>query len=93
METLYNKEKKLETVLEKLKNLSNSPNADTGELEQLYIEKNQLQSEKLEIEQKFNDLILKYNELKKHVEKMEKEQKKTREMQDRFSQDIEELGE
>ena len=39
METLYNKEKKLETVLEKLKNLSNSPNADTGELEQLYIEK------------------------------------------------------
>ena len=64
MESLYNKEKKLETVLEKLKNLSGPSSIYEGELEQLYVEKNQLQSEKIEIEGKYNDLLLKYNELK-----------------------------
>ena len=50
METLYNKEKRLETVLEKLKNLNSLPSVHTRDLEQLYVEKNQLQSEKIEIE-------------------------------------------
>ena len=45
MDSLYNKEKKLETVLKKLKSLSGSPSIYEGELEQLYFEKNQLQSE------------------------------------------------
>ena len=44
MDSLYNKEKKLETVLKKLKSLSGSPSIYEGELEQLYFEKNQLQS-------------------------------------------------
>ena len=78
MEILYNKEKKLETVLEKLKNLSGSPSVYEGELEQLYVEKNQLQSEKIEIEGKYNDLLLKYNELKEQIKKMEEEQKKNK---------------
>ena len=69
MESLYNKEKKLETVLEKLKNLSGSPSVYEGELEQLYVEKNQLQSEKIEIEGKYNNLLLKYSELKDQIKK------------------------
>ena len=44
METLYNKEKRLEIVLEKLKTLSSSPNSYTGEINEIYEEKNQLQS-------------------------------------------------
>ena len=75
MESLYNKEKKLEIVLEKLKSLGGPPNTYEGELEQLYEEKNQLQSEKIEIEGKYNNLLLKFNELKSQVRKMEEEQK------------------
>ena len=65
MEILYNKEKRLETILEKLKNLSSSPNIYKNDFELLNVEKNQLQSEKTELENKYKDLLLKYNELKK----------------------------
>jgi len=75
MENLHIKEKRLETVLEKLKNLGSSPSVHTGELDQLYAEKNQLQSEKMEIETKYNDLVLKYDELKNQLKKMQEEQK------------------
>ena len=60
METLNTKEKRLENVLEKLKNLSDLPSINTEELDQIYAEKNQLQSEKIEVEKKYNDLLLKY---------------------------------
>ena len=55
MENLYIKEKRLQSVLEKLKNLSNLPNAHTQEANRILVEKNQLQSEKIEIEKKYND--------------------------------------
>ena len=45
MESLYIKEKRLQSVLEKLKNLSNLPNARTHEIDKILVEKNQLQSE------------------------------------------------
>ena len=76
MESLYNKEKKLETVLEKLKNLGNLPITNTQELEQIYAEKNQLQSEKIELENKYNDLVSKYNELKNQIKKWKRNRKK-----------------
>ena len=69
METLYNKEKKLETVLEKLVNLSRSSESSTEEVNNLYLEKNQLQSEKNEIEVKYNQLIAEYSALKKNWKK------------------------
>ena len=56
MESLNNKEKRLETVLEKLRNLSSSPSVHSTELDQLYAEKTQLQSEKTEIERIISSL-------------------------------------
>ena len=76
MESLYIKEKRLQSVLEKLKNLSNIPNVHTQESDRILVEKNQLQSEKIEIEKKYNDLLLKYADLKSHLKKIEDDQKK-----------------
>ena len=59
MESLYSKEKRLETILDKLKSLSGSTTVQTSEIEQLSEEKNQLQSEKIELEIKYNDLFSK----------------------------------
>ena len=52
MESLYIKEKRLQSVLEKLKSISDLPNLHAKGLEQIYEEKNQLQSEKQAIEKK-----------------------------------------
>ena len=58
MENIYSKEKKLETVLEKLTNLSRSSKSYANSIDDLYVEKNQLQSEKNEIESKYKQLLL-----------------------------------
>ena len=76
MESLYIKEKRLQSVLEKLKSISDLPNLHAKGLEQIYEEKNQLQSEKQEIEKKYNNLLLKFKDLKDHLKKVEEEQKK-----------------
>ena len=60
MESLYIKEKKLQSVLEKLKNLSYLPNAHTQEVDKILVEKNQLQSEKIEIERISFSLFLRF---------------------------------
>ena len=65
MENLHNKEQRLETALEKLKNLTNSFPAGQNEIDSLNVEKNQLQSEKNEIEIKYNQLLTEYDNLKK----------------------------
>ena len=49
MENLHNKEQRLETALEKLKNLTNSFPAGQNDIDSLNVEKNQLQSEKNEL--------------------------------------------
>ena len=85
MENLYIKEKRLQSVLEKLKNLSNLPNAHTQEADRILVEKNQLQSEKIEIEKKYNDLLLKYDDLKNHLKKIENDQKKNKKLQEQFN--------
>jgi hypothetical protein len=58
MENLYNKEKKLQSVLEKLSNLSKAPKVGENSIDDLYVEKNQLQSEKNEIESKYKQLLI-----------------------------------
>ena len=93
MENLYIKEKRLQSVLDKLKNLGNLPNANTQEIDRILVEKNQLQSEKIEIEKKYNDLLLKYADLKSHLKKIEDDKKKNKKLQEQFNQDIDELGE
>ena len=53
MESLYNKEKKLETALNRLESLSKSSTGYLGEINDLYEEKNQLKIEK-KMKQKIN---------------------------------------
>ena len=67
MENLYIKEKRLETALEKLKDLSNSNYGGKDDINNLNVEKNQLQSEKNEIERKYNQLLSEYDNLKKSL--------------------------
>ena len=93
MESLYNKEKRLETVLEKLINLSRSSKNYAGGIDDLYVEKNQLQSEKSEIESKYKQLLLEYNNLKQKLKILENKYSKKKQLQEQFSQDINELGE
>ena len=93
MESIYNKEKKLETVLEKLTNLSRSSKSYVDSIDDLYLEKNQLQSEKNEIESKYKQLLLEYNNLKQKLKILEDKYSKKKQLQEQFSQDINELGE
>ena len=92
MENLYIKEKRLENALEKLKNLSSSYSGDQNEISDLYVEKNQLQSEKNEIARKYKQLLSEYNNLKKRLDQIQEENSKKQKLQDRFNQDIDELG-
>ena len=71
MENIYSKEKKLETVLEKLTNLSRSSKSYANSIDDLYVEKNQLQSEKNENESKYKQLLLEYNNLKQKLKTLE----------------------
>jgi len=93
MESLYSKEKKLETVLEKLTNLSRSSKSYPNSIDDLYVEKNQLQSEKNETESKYKQLLLEYNNLKQKLKILENKYLKKKQLQEQFSQDINELGE
>ena len=93
MENLYIKEKRLENALEKLKNLSSSYSGDQNEISDLYVEKNQLQSEKNEIESKYTQLLLEYKNLKQKLKILEDKYLKKKQLQEQFSQDINELGE
>ena len=67
MENLYSKEQRLETALEKLKNLSPSFSTGDSDINSLSVEKNQLQSEKDQIERKYNQLLSEYDTLKKKI--------------------------
>ena len=93
MENLYIKEKRLETALEKLKSLSSSYSGGQNEINDLYVEKNQLQSEKTETESKYEQLLLEYNNLKQKLKILEDKYSKKKQLQEQFSQDINELGE
>ena len=93
MENIYSKEKKLETVLEKLTNLSRSSKSYVNSIDDLYVEKNQLQSEKNETESKYKQLLLEYNNLKQKLKILEDKYSKKKQLQEQFSQDINELGE
>jgi|TARA_B100000579_G_scaffold395640_1_gene373839 uncharacterized coiled-coil DUF342 family protein len=92
MENLYNKEKKLETALNKLKILSETPSNYLGKINDLYDEKNQLEIEKKEAENKYNQLIDEHSNLKKKLKELEKETMKNKKLQDELNQDINELS-
>ena len=93
MESLYSKEKKLKAVLEQLTNLGRSSKSYANNIDDLYVEKNQLQSEKNETESKYKQLLLEYNNLKQKLKILEDKYSKKKQLQEQFSQDINELGE
>ena len=93
MENIYSKEKKLKAVLEKLTNLSRSSKSYVDSIDDLYVEKNQLQSEKNEIESKYKQLLLENDNLKQKLKILEDKYLKKKQLQEQFSQDIDELGE
>ena len=93
METIYNKEKKLETALSKLKSLSENSLSNLGEINDLYEEKNQLEIEKREAENKYNQLITEHQDLKKKLKSIEETTEKNKRMEDELNQDIKQLSE
>tara|TARA_Y100001970_G_scaffold218168_1_gene267504 strand:- start:2221 stop:2544 length:324 start_codon:yes stop_codon:yes gene_type:complete len=92
METLYNKEKKLETALSRLKSLSENPSGNASEINDLYEEKNQLEIEKREAENKYNQLITEHQDLKKKLKAIEETTEKNKRMEDELNQDIKQLS-
>ena len=92
METIYNKEKKLETALSKLKSLSKSSPSDLGEIKDLYEEKNQLEIEKKAVENKYNELIKEHQNLKIKLKSIEEKNGKNKKAEDEFNQEIRELS-
>tara|TARA_E500000331_G_C16788899_1_gene511426 strand:- start:211 stop:534 length:324 start_codon:yes stop_codon:yes gene_type:complete len=93
METLYNKEKKLETALSKLKSLSENPSASASEIHDLYEEKNQLEIEKREAENKYKQLITEHQDLKKKLRAIEESTERNKKIEDELNQDIKQLSE
>ena len=92
MENLYNKEKKLEIALSRLRTLSESPISYSGEINDLYEEKNQLEIEKSESENKYKQLLLEHDNLKKKLKTLEEQTMKNKKLQDELNQDINELS-
>ncbi len=92
METLYNKEKKLETALNRLKSLSENSTGNLGEINDLYEEKNQLEIEKQEAENKFSQLIVEHENLKKKLKNLEERNAKNKRAEDEFNQEIRQLS-
>ena len=75
MNSVIEKEKKLNSALAKLKNL-NLKNPDIKKnIENLSNQKNQLEIEKQEIEEKYKSLISDYNDLSKKLDEFQNQQK------------------
>ena len=70
MNSVVEKEKKLNLALTKLKNL-NFKNSDKKNIEKLSIQKNQLEIEKQELEEKFKNLTNDYNNLSKKLDEFQ----------------------
>jgi len=92
MNSVLEKEKKLNLALLKLKNLNfNNPDVKKN-IENLSLQKNQLEIEKHEIEQKYNDLLNDYNNLSQKLTEFQNSKKKDEMRQIEFSEKIDELN-
>jgi 5-formyltetrahydrofolate cyclo-ligase len=92
MNSVIEKEKKLDLALTKLKNL-NLKNPDTKKnIENLTSQKNQLEIEKQELEEKYKNLVDDYNNLSKKLEQFKNQEKVEQKKQIEFSEKIDELN-
>ena len=92
MNSVLEKEKKLNLALLKLKNLNfNNPDIKKN-IENLSLQKNQLEIEKREIEHKYDDLLNDYNNLSQKLTEFQNSKKKDEMRQIEFSEKIDELN-
>ena len=92
MNSITEKEKKLNQTLQKLKNLDLAKEDNSIELENLKEQKNQLKIEKGELEEKYKDLVHEHEQLSKKLSDFESREKIEKEKQLKFSEKIDELN-
>ena len=92
MNSVIEKEKKLNLALTKLKNL-NLKNPDIKKnIENLNMQKNQLEIEKQQLEEKYKSLHEDYNELSKKLDDLQNHEKIEQKKQIEFTEKIDELN-
>jgi len=92
MNNLGNKEKNLNSLIEKLSNLSKSYAQDSILPEKLKMERDYFLNEKTELEKKHNELLREHKYLKNKITSLEEELSKKSQLQEKFSKDIDELS-
>ena len=92
MNSVIEKEKKLNLALTKLKNLKLKNPDIKKNMENLSAQKNQLEIEKQELEQNYKSLIDDYNNLSKKLDKFQIQEKIDKKKQSEFSEKIDELN-
>ena len=92
MNTVIEKEKKLNLALTKLKNLNLKDPSIKKNIENLNSQKNQLEIEKQELEEKYKSLVDDYNNLSKKLDEFQNQDKFEKKKQIEFSEKIDELN-
>ena len=92
MNSVIEKEKKLNLALTKLKNLNFKNSDGKKDIENLSAQKNQLEIEKQELEEKYKILITDYNNLSKKLDEFQNQEKVEQKKQIEFSEKIDELN-
>ena len=92
MNSVIEKEKKLNLALTKLKNLNlQNPNVKKNN-ENLSEQRNQLEIEKQDLEEKYKSLVEDYNDLSKKLDEFHNQEKIEKKKQLEFSEKIDELN-
>ena len=92
MNSVTEKEKKLNLALTKLKKINLKNPHIKKNIENLRVKKNQLEIEKQELEQKYKSLINDYNDLNKKLDEFQNQEKLEEKRQIEFSEKIDELN-
>ena len=92
MNSINEKEKKLISVLDELKNLDLTDPELQNNIENLSKQKNQLEIEKNELENKYKVLLEDHDTLSKKLEKIKNNKKQEERKQIEFSEKIDELN-
>ena len=92
MSNLKNKEKNLNSLIQKLSNLSNSYSHDGLKAEELKKERDYFLNEKNELEKRHAELLREQKYLKNKLTNLEEELGKKSELQEKFSKEIEDLS-
>ncbi len=92
MSNLENKEKNLNSLIQKLSNLSISYSHDELKTEELRKERDYFLNQKNEIEKKHTELLREQKYLKNKLANLEVELNKKSELQEKFSKEIDDLN-